>query len=536
MRFSAFSVEGVVGRTVLDRKRTPSAKGVFTYWRRHSAAKRWLALLEAGGDSALRGADIVYFSGISLAILDPDERPAAIELLQRLRTRVGRIAFDPNVRLRLWQSPHAAAQCMRAALSACDIALPSAEDLASLFQVDEPMRQVELLMGMGVSEAAVTVGADGCVIAHGDVRTQLPGPRVERVVDTSGAGDAFNGAYLASRLQGNPPEDAAKAALLVASRVVTHAATSSRRRYRIQISCRRCIVQSILRLAGLLILINCAASAHAEDGYDLWLRYRPVETPWVERYRAASTLLVAPRVPIDAALSELRPRAPGTARGQPGGCSACHGARWCHRIGHPRLVEHDRRSASRFERFGPGRLHHSKHDDRRASRDRHRRELRSGARSTRVFHFLRLLQTRQPVDHLSIRGSPHLQLRILNHWDNLDGTVERGYAGASLWNWHKLPDYLAPRYVDYARACASIGINGTVITNVNADALSLTGAYLGKGGGASRRVSPLWDQALFNGAFHGADRNRRTEDGRSTGSGGAALVAPKGGRDISLHS
>ena len=68
----------------------------------------------------------------------------------------------------------------------------------------------------------------------------------------------------------------------------------------------------------------------------------------------------------------------------------------------------------------------------------------------------------------------------MNHWDNLDGTVERGYAGASIWKWQKLPDYLAPRYLDYARACASIGINGTVVTNVNANAISLTRAYLEK--------------------------------------------------------
>ncbi len=53
---------------------------------------------------------------------------------------------------------------------------------------------------------------------------------------------------------------------------------------------------------------------------------------------------------------------------------------------------------------------------------------------------------------------PRLQLRILNHWDNLDGTVERGYAGASIWDWHKLPDYIDPRYEQYARACASVGI------------------------------------------------------------------------------
>jgi 2-dehydro-3-deoxygluconokinase len=218
----AFSVDG--GSAGLYLIETDAfGERSFHYWRSNSAAKRWLALLEARGDAALRGADIVYFSGISLAILDPDERAAAIDLLRRLRTHVGRIAFDPNVRPRLWQSTHAAVHSLRAALSACDIALPSAEDLASLFQVDEPMPQAELLMEMGVSEAAVTVGADGCVIAAGGLRTQLPGLRVERVVDTSGAGDAFNGVYLAHRLQGSPPEEAAKAALLVASRVVTHA-------------------------------------------------------------------------------------------------------------------------------------------------------------------------------------------------------------------------------------------------------------------------------------------------------------------------
>jgi len=91
---------------------------------------------------------------------------------------------------------------------------------------------------------------------------------------------------------------------------------------------------------------------------------------------------------------------------------------------------------------------------------------------------------------LSLRSSPRLQHRILNHWDNLDGTVERGYAGASIWDWHKLPDYLAPRYVDYARACASIGINGTVLTNVNADALALTPMYLEKAAALARVFRP----------------------------------------------
>ena len=97
-----------------------------------------------------------------------------------------------------------------------------------------------------------------------------------------------------------------------------------------------------------------------------------------------------------------------------------------------------------------------------------------------TFYFIRLLQTHQPIQNLSIASAPKIQHRILNHWDNLDRTVERGYAGFSLWDWHKLPDYLDPRYYDYARANASIGINGTVITSVNANAQALTPAYLEK--------------------------------------------------------
>jgi alpha-glucuronidase len=97
-----------------------------------------------------------------------------------------------------------------------------------------------------------------------------------------------------------------------------------------------------------------------------------------------------------------------------------------------------------------------------------------------TFHFLKLLQTHQDTEKLSFRSAPKVQHRILNHWDNLDRTVERGYAGFSLWDWHKLPDYIDQRYLDYARANASIGINGTVLTNVNANALILTPQYLEK--------------------------------------------------------
>lgn len=97
-----------------------------------------------------------------------------------------------------------------------------------------------------------------------------------------------------------------------------------------------------------------------------------------------------------------------------------------------------------------------------------------------VFHLLRLLQTHQPLQALSITSAPKIQHRLLNHWDNLNRTVERGYAGFSIWDWHRLPGYIDPRYIDYARANASIGINGTVLTNVNANAYVLTKAYIAK--------------------------------------------------------
>ncbi len=97
-----------------------------------------------------------------------------------------------------------------------------------------------------------------------------------------------------------------------------------------------------------------------------------------------------------------------------------------------------------------------------------------------TYHLLRLLQTNQSLVHLNILEKPLMPLRLLNHWDNLDRTIERGYAGFSIWNWHTLPTYIDQRYTDYARANASIGINGTVLNNVNANATILSHEYLQK--------------------------------------------------------
>jgi alpha-glucuronidase len=237
-----------------------------------------------------------------------------------------------------------------------------------------------------------------------------------------------------------------------------------------------------LRAAAQLIwplcLVCAAPLAHAEDGYDLWLRYRPVEAPWLERYRASTRELVPPLIVGDAAKAELM-------RGIAGLLGRA-----------PTIAEHitqdgaivfgTPRSSASIARMNLdlAGLGTEGYVLRSVTLDGHRATAVAANTDSGVtfgvFHLLRLLQTRQPVDHLSLRQAPRVQHRVLDHWDNLDGTVERGYAGASIWDWHKLPGYVAPRYTDYARACASVGINGTVVNNVNADALALTPVYLEK--------------------------------------------------------
>lgn len=95
-----------------------------------------------------------------------------------------------------------------------------------------------------------------------------------------------------------------------------------------------------------------------------------------------------------------------------------------------------------------------------------------------VFHFLRLMQTEGNISNLDVVSYPRVKLRMLDHWDNLNGS--RVYPGCSIWDWHTLPTYIKQRYIDYARANASVGINGTVLNNVNADPQILTKSYLVK--------------------------------------------------------
>ena len=117
------------------------------------------------------------------------------------------------------------------------------------------------------------------------------------------------------------------------------------------------------------------------------------------------------------------------------------------------------------------------------------------------FALLRHLQMQLPLAGLSLRGAPKIERRLLNHWDNLDGSVERGYAGRSLWDWNSLPATISPRYKAYARANASLGLNGTVLNNVNADARILTDAYLDKVAALAKVFRPYGIRVYLSARF-----------------------------------
>src|SRR5262249_7699313 len=116
-------------------------------------------------------------------------------------------------------------------------------------------------------------------------------------------------------------------------------------------------------------------------------------------------------------------------------------------------------------------------------------------------HFLRLVQTGHPLDALEVAERPRHALRLLDHWDNLDGTIERGYAAASLWRWPELPGRVDPRVRDYARANASIGINGTVLNSVNARPESLERSYLEKTAAIADALRPYGIRVYLSANF-----------------------------------
>ena len=236
------------------------------------------------------------------------------------------------------------------------------------------------------------------------------------------------------------------------------------------------LLSSTLAFVALL----CMAPVHAEDGYELWLRYHPLAAEQVQHDRShASQLIADAATPTRAAArTELLRGLRGLLGSAPplSDTVTRDGAIIAGTPSSSPLVAQLRLDTSKLGKEG--------YLIRSVTLHGHPVTAIVGNDDIGVmygsFHFLRLLQTEQPLDHLDITEVPRIKLRVLDHWDNLNGSVERGYAGASIWDWWKLPDWVSPRYTDYARANASIGINGVVLNNVNADPLILTPAYLKK--------------------------------------------------------
>jgi 2-dehydro-3-deoxygluconokinase len=195
----------------------------FHYWRNDSAARYWLrgpqtetVLLR------LLHADVVYLSGISLAILPPEDRERLFDLLARCRMNGARIVFDNNYRARLWPNASVAADAYRKALSVSHTALLTLDDEAMLYGDADPAAALARAGSLGVSEIVVKRGANACIAESEGVMIELAAEPVSDVVDTTAAGDSFGAAYLAARLTGGSPSDAVRAGHRLAAAVIRH--------------------------------------------------------------------------------------------------------------------------------------------------------------------------------------------------------------------------------------------------------------------------------------------------------------------------
>jgi alpha-glucuronidase len=237
---------------------------------------------------------------------------------------------------------------------------------------------------------------------------------------------------------------------------------------------------SIASIAVAIILVT-GVIGKAEDGYRLWLRYDPLPKQTIESYRPRIASVVVPgnSATLQAIRSELVSGCSGLLDSSvPAGSFVREGAVV---VGTPETSPQiaNLKWGLELAALGPEGF-------------RIRSVKIRGSRVTVIassgevgalygaFHFLRLLQTRQPINRLDVTQKPRVKIRMLDHWDNLDGSIERGYAGRSLWDWKALPGNVDPRLRDYARANASIGINGSLLNNVNANAQILTADYLRK--------------------------------------------------------
>ena len=191
----------------------------FTYWRSDSAA-RLLADDVPALRAAIEAADLVYFSGITLAILAPAAAAALLAELGRARQAGRLVTFDPNIRPLLWPDADAMRRTLAAGARVATVAMPGFEDEATHFGDASVAATIERYRALGAENLVVKNGADGITLDFGGERSFVAAVPAPEVVDTTGAGDSFNGAFLAAWTQGAAPRRAAELAAAVAAKVV----------------------------------------------------------------------------------------------------------------------------------------------------------------------------------------------------------------------------------------------------------------------------------------------------------------------------
>lgn len=236
----------------------------------------------------------------------------------------------------------------------------------------------------------------------------------------------------------------------------------------------RLAMRCVLLIASAIV----AASAKAEDGYDLWLRHAPLEGTAATDLRRLAPI-IAPlsqgtqSPTLNVAVEELK-RGLASLQGQGSLEAAQNPARIVLQCGAEKGT-----GQSGF-RLKP-------HLDTERPTFRISSEDHLGCLYG-SYALLRELSAGRSLGDISLTDTPAMPLRLLNHWDNPDGHVERGYAGRSIFDWWNLPGRLDQRMIDYARANASIGINGAVVNNVNASAFMLESRYIAK----LERLADAW--------------------------------------------
>ncbi|WP_434604047.1 sugar kinase [Pseudomonas sp. R1-7] len=193
----------------------------FLYWRNEAAVRECFTTPVAAPIlAALPDYDVLYFSGITLAVIGEQGRRKLIETLIEARRRGAQVVFDNNYRPRLWASVEAARTAYRSVLPYVELALLTVDDEQALFGHADSDAVFAAYGQLGTPEVVLKRGAEACLIRCDGQFYEVPAQRVERVVDTTAAGDSFSAAYLASRLLGGSPAEAAEAGHLLASRVI----------------------------------------------------------------------------------------------------------------------------------------------------------------------------------------------------------------------------------------------------------------------------------------------------------------------------